>query len=305
MNTEFKSFFDKRSSTITFVVFDPETKDAVIIDPVLDYEPKSSKAWTESVDAIVAFIKENKLNPIAILETHAHADHLSGSQMLKVAFPAIKLGIGARIKAVQKTFKMVFDLPEDFPTDGSQFDNLIEDNEVFQVGSITIKAISTPGHTPACMSFLIGNDLYVGDVIFMPDSGSGRCDFPGGSAKDMYESVMHIYELPDTTRVLVGHDYQPGGREVAFETTIGEQKENNIAINASKSKEDFIAWREKRDQGLDAPQLIFQSIQVNVDAGSLPAPNENKKRFLKIPINAFRPPESSENPIEILALDRS
>ncbi len=300
MKSQVESFFDVRSSTLTYVVYDPETKDALIIDPVLDYEPKASKAWTESVDVVIDFIKSNELKPLYILETHPHADHLSGSQMLKVAFPEIQLAIGDGIRAVQKTFKMVFDLPKDFPTDGSQFDCLIEDNEVLNIGSINVKAIPTPGHTPACMSFLIEDALFVGDLLFMPDSGSGRCDFPGGSAKDMYESVHRLYELADETLVFVGHDYQPGGREVKYLTTIGEQKRDNIALNAERAKQDFVTWRDARDQTLDAPQLIFQSMQVNVDAGALPEPNGHKRRFLKIPINVFRPPASEENPIEIL-----
>lgn len=300
MQFQIESFFDTRSSTLTFVVYDPKTKDAIIIDPVLDYEPKASKAWTESVDVVIDFIKDKNLNPLFILETHAHADHLSGSQMLKVAFPEIKLAIGERIRAVQKTFKMVFDLPADFPTNGSQFDYLIKDDEVLNIGSIEVKAISTPGHTPACMSFLIEDSLFVGDVIFMPDSGSGRCDFPGGSAKDMYASIQRLYTLPDELKVFVGHDYQPGGREVEYLTTIGEQKKENVAVDAKRSEQDFITWRDEKDQTLDAPQLIFQSVQVNVDGGALPEPNANKRRFLKIPINVFRPPASDKNPIEIL-----
>lgn len=301
MTTTIKTFFDTRTSTMTYVVYDPETRDALIIDPVLDYEPESSKAWTESVDEVIAFVRDNKLKPLYVLETHAHADHLSGSQMLSIAFPKIKLAIGERIKDVQKTFKVVFVLPQEFSTDGRQFDHLLSDNEEFKAGSIVIKAIATPGHTPACMSFLIDDALFAGDVILMPDSGSGRCDFPSGSADDMYASVQRLYrEFPDETKVYIGHDYQPNGRGVEFQTTIGEEKVGNIAIDASRGKEDFIAWRESRDQSLDAPRLIFQSVQVNVDGGKLPAPHENQTRYLKIPINAFRPPAASENPVRLI-----
>ncbi len=301
MSISTETFYDKRSSTLTYVVFDTASRDALIIDPVLDYESASGKAWTESVDEVIAFIKKENLNPLYILETHAHADHLSGSQMLTLAFPKIKLAIGERITTVQETFKTIFDMPSDFPTDGSQFDHLLKDNEVFHVGSMEIEAIATPGHTPACMSFIIDEKLYAGDVIFMPDSGSGRCDFPAGSAEDMYDSVQRLYrEMPDDMVVFIGHDYQPGGRELAFKTTIGELKKSNIAIDAKRSKEDFVAWRNARDQSLAAPQLIFQSVQVNVDGGALPKAHDNQIRYLKIPINAFRPPQSAQNPVQLL-----
>lgn len=286
---EIKSFYDSRTSTLSYVVYDSTTRDAVVIDPVLDYDPKSSKTWTESADALIKFVKENDLQLHYILETHAHADHLSGSQIVQQAFPDAKIGVGERITEVQKVFKDVFDLPADFPTDGRQFDVLLSEDEPLQVGSLTIETIFTPGHTPACVTYKVEDALFTGDVMFMPDMGTGRCDFPGGSAEDMYESVQKLYKLPDATRMFVGHDYQPGGRETKWETTVAAQKADNIQIPAGRSKEEFVKFRTERDAGLEAPQLLFQSVQVNVDAGNLPEPSKNEIRYLRIPVNVFKP----------------
>jgi glyoxylase-like metal-dependent hydrolase (beta-lactamase superfamily II) len=301
MNPKIEPFFDERTYTLTYVVYDPDTKDAVVIDPVLDYEPKASKTWTESVDEVINFVKEKDLNLHYVIETHAHADHLSGSQMIKAAFPNAKVGIGRDITKVQEVFKDVFDLPEDFPTDGRQFDALFEPGGSFKAGSLEFDVIPTPGHTPACVTYKIDDNVFTGDVMFMPDQGTGRCDFPGGSAEDMYESVNRLYELPEHTNVWVGHDYQPGGREVAFRSTVGEQKEKNVALPAARTKDDFVKWRQTRDSTLDAPRLLFQSVQVNVDAGALPEPHKNELRYLKIPINAFSgtvAPEDSDVSLE-------
>ncbi|MFW5967759.1 MAG: MBL fold metallo-hydrolase [Persicimonas sp.] len=287
MNIE--TFFDERTSTLTYVVYDADTKDAVVIDPVLDYDPKASKTWTESADAVIDFVRDENLNLHYILETHAHADHLSGSQVIQKAFPDAKIGVGERITDVQEVFKGVFDLPEDFPTDGRQFDVLLSEDEPLEAGSLEIEAIFTPGHTPACATYQIDDAIFTGDALFMPDQGTGRCDFPGGSAKDMYQSVQKLYELPADTRVFVGHDYQPGGREVRYESTIGEEKEKNVMLPASHSEEEFIEARETRDASLEAPRLLFQSVQVNVDAGSLPEAHDNEVRYLRIPINVFKP----------------
>ncbi len=286
---QIKAFYDDRTATLSYVVYDSTTRDAIVIDPVLDYEPKSSKTWTESADAIIDFVKQNDLNLHYILETHAHADHLSGSQIVQKAFPNAKIGVGERITEVQKVFKGIFDLPADFPTDGRQFDVLIAEKTPLKAGSLHIETIFTPGHTPACATFKIEDAVFTGDTLFMPDSGTGRCDFPGGSAHDLYESAHKLYKLDDATRVFVGHDYQPGGREVRWETTIGEQKKNNIQIPESRSKEDFIKFRTERDATLEAPRLLFQSVQVNVDAGRLPEPNKNEIRYLRIPVNVFKP----------------
>ena len=291
---EIKSFFDARTFTFTYVIFDAATKDAVVIDPVLDYEPVGSKLWTESVDVVIKFIKDNGLTLHYILESHAHADHLSGAQMLKEQFPAAKTAVGKNITVVQEFFKTFFILSGDFTTDGSQFDRLLNDNEVFEAGSLKVGVIFTPGHTPACACYKIGDALFTGDALFMPDMGTGRCDFPAGSAHDLYNSVTErIYALPDDTRIFVGHDYMPGGREVASETTVGEEKRNNIQLSENTSEVDFIKFRSERDKTLSAPKLLFQSVQVNIDAGSMPDV-EGDKQYLKIPVNIFRPEPKGE-----------
>jgi glyoxylase-like metal-dependent hydrolase (beta-lactamase superfamily II) len=285
-----EGFFDSRTSTVSYVIYDSESRDAVVIDTVLDYDPAGSEISTESVERVIRFVEQQKLKPWMVLETHAHADHLSGAQLIKTRFPSIELGAGSRIVEVQQLFKSVFDLPVDFPTDGRQFDILIEDGQNIRAGSIEIEAIATPGHTPACTSYRIQDCVFTGDALFMPDFGTGRCDFPGGSALDLYLSITErLYALPEETRVFVGHDYQPGGREVRFETTIGEQKRANVQLPAGADKETFVAWRTRRDESLTAPRLLFQSIQVNVAGGALPAARKNDVRYLMIPINVFRP----------------
>lgn len=287
---EIKTFYDARTWTLTYVVYDAVSRDAVVIDPVLDYEPKASKTWTESADEVIDFLKANDLNVHYILETHAHADHLSGSQRVKEAFPTAKIAIGERITVVQETFKTVFDLPADFPTDGRQFDQLLTDGEVVTAGTLSFETIFTPGHTPACATYRFDDAIFTGDALFMPDMGTGRCDFPAGSAEDLYDAITNrLYTLPDSTRVFVGHDYQPGGRELAYETTIGAEKEKNVQLRASTPRDEFVTFRQKRDATLEAPRLLFQSVQVNVDAGALPKPHANDIAYLRIPINVFRP----------------
>lgn len=290
-----KSFYDRRTHTLTYVVYDPSSLDAIVIDPVLDYEPAASKTWTESVDEVLAFLKSEGLNLRYILETHAHADHLSGSQILKEHYRGATLAIAETITLVQETFKTIFDLPPDFPTDGRQFDRLLKDGETVQAGSLSFKIIFTPGHTPACASYLFEDAVFTGDALFMPDSGTGRCDFPAGSADDLYTSISkRLYALPDDTRVFVGHDYQAGGRDLAYETTIGESKAKNIQLQGDTSRDTFVAFRTARDVTLSAPKLLFQSVQVNVDGGRLPNPSDNEIRYLRIPINVFRPRPSGE-----------
>lgn len=285
MKPTVKEFFDKATWTLTYVVFDPSTKDAVIIDPVWDYDQASAKLSTTSVDQVLKFVEGQNLKVHYILETHAHADHISGSQVLKKKLAGAKIGIGARITDVQKVFKKVFNLSEDFKTDGSQFDLLLEEGKRLEAGSLKIETIYTPGHTPACGSYVIGDAVFTGDALFMPDYGTGRCDFPAGSSEDLYTSVHEkLYKLPDSLRVFVGHDYMPGGRAVAFESTIGEEKRKNIQLNAETTKDQFVQFRNNRDKSLAAPRLLLPSVQVNIDAGSLPVAEENGSRYLKIPV---------------------
>ncbi|QLY26617.1 MBL fold metallo-hydrolase [Bdellovibrio sp. KM01] len=278
-------FFDSATFTLTYVVHDPNTLDAVIIDPVWDYDPASSKLSTQSMDQVVAYIKENKLTPHFVLETHAHADHLSSSQLFKNIFPGIKVAIGERITEVQKLFKPVFNMPKDFNVFGADFDILMKENEVLNAGSIRIKTFFTPGHTPACASYLIEDALFTGDALFMPDSGTGRCDFPAGSAEALFDSITKkIYTLPDETRIFVCHDYQPQGRELQYQTTVGEEKAKNIQLKAETTKDQFVEFRTKRDATLSAPKLLLPSIQINIRAGHLPAPEDNGTSYIKLPL---------------------
>jgi glyoxylase-like metal-dependent hydrolase (beta-lactamase superfamily II) len=282
-----EAFFDRRTSTLTYVVHDLETKDAVIIDPVLDYDPVGVRVFHDSADAIVAFVREHGLTVRGVLDTHAHADHLSGMHVLKERLGA-PTAIGAHITAVQAYFAGVFDKGPAFRTDGSQFDRLLRDGEVVDFGSLRIEAIHTPGHTPACMTYRIKDAIFTGDAMFMPDFGTGRCDFPKGSAHDLYDSIQRLYELPDHTRVFVGHDYQPGGRELRYETTIGEQKRTNKQLKANTTREEFVRFRKERDATLSLPTLLFQSVQVNIEAGRLPDPTGPVElRYLKLPLNLF------------------
>jgi glyoxylase-like metal-dependent hydrolase (beta-lactamase superfamily II) len=279
-----QTFFDAATYTLTYIVYDEKSKDAIVIDPVLDYDPHASKISFESNNKVEKFVKDNNLNLIYALETHAHADHLSGSPDLKKRFPKLKVGISQNITQVQEVFKGVFNF-KDLKTDGSQFDFLLKNNEAFKAGSLEVKVIETPGHTPACTSFLIGDAVFTGDALFMPDYGTGRCDFPAGSAENLYHSIHEkLYNLPDNTRVFVGHDYQPEGREVAWETSIGESKEKNIQLKESTRKEDFVTMRTSRDATLKAPRLLLQSVQVNINAGEFPEKEDNGKSYLKMPI---------------------
>ncbi|MGZ3771227.1 MAG: MBL fold metallo-hydrolase [Bdellovibrio sp.] len=280
-----KEFFDTETWTLTFVVFDEKTKDAIVLDPVWNYDPAASKVSTDSADRVLKFVKENNLNVHYILETHAHADHISGSQILKKSIANAKIGIGAKITDVQKLFQKVFNLGSDFKTDGSQFDILLEEGKPLQAGTLKIETIYTPGHTPACASYVIGENVFTGDALFMPDYGTGRCDFPAGSSEDLYHSVHDkLYKLPDHFKVFVGHDYMPNGRPLAFESTIGEQKRKNIQLNIETSREKFVEFRNNRDKTLAAPRLLLPSVQVNIDAGNLPKPENNGTRYLKIPV---------------------
>jgi glyoxylase-like metal-dependent hydrolase (beta-lactamase superfamily II) len=286
---EVKAFFDEPTYTLTYVVYDAKTSDAVIIDPVLDYDPLDSVTSIESVEKLLKFVKEKELKVHYILETHAHADHLSSSQELKKLLPGAKLAIGEKITDVQKMFKGILELPEDFNTDGEQFDQLFKDKDVVTAGSLEFKVLHTPGHTPACVSYLFDGAVFTGDALFMPDYGTGRCDFPGGDAKDLYRSVQgRLYTLPENTKVYVGHDYLPGGRQMEYESTIDAEKSSNVQLPVDRSEEDFVEFRRSRDATLKMPRLIFQSVQVNLDGGKLPAAGKSGTRFFKMPVNLGR-----------------
>lgn len=286
MKQVIKTFYDPATFTLTYVVYDEDSRDAVVIDPVLDYNPIGSIVSDKSFQQVVDFVAENDLTLHYVLETHAHADHLSASQLFRDEYPDIKVAISERITGVQTVFKTVYNLEDSFVTDGHQFDTLIKDFETLEAGTLLVKALPTPGHTPACLSFLIDDAVFTGDALFMPDYGTGRCDFPAGDARTLYRCVTdNLYSLPNETRVFVGHDYQPGGRDVAWESTIGDEKANNIQLKADTTEEEFVAFREQRDAGLEAPKLIYQSILVNIDAGHLPKMESNNQRYLKIPLN--------------------
>lgn len=282
-----KAVFDPETFTLTYIVWDESTLDAVIIDPVWNYDPASSKLTTKSIDEVCSFVKENGLTIHFIMETHAHADHVSGAQLLRDAFPNAPLVIGGKISEVQKAFAKVYNLPPGFVADGHQFNVLMDDGDILNAGTLSIKLISTPGHTPACSSYMIGNALFTGDALFMPDSGTGRCDFPLGSADDLYTSIHDkLYTLPDETRTFTCHDYQPGGRELKFESTIGEHKRSNIQLKDSTTRGEYVAFRNERDATLSTPRLLYPSVQMNINAGKIPEPEDNGTSYLKIPVSS-------------------
>ncbi len=282
-----EAFYDEATSTLTYVVSDPTTKDAVIIDPVLDFDPQWVHVTESSIEQVAKYVQDQGLNVHYVLDTHVHADHFSGSQVLKERLGA-QVGIGEHIAVVQDTFKQIFNWPAAFASDGSQFDVLLKDGEPLQAGTLTILPIHTPGHTPADMTYQIGDALFTGDTMFMPDFGTGRTDFPGGSAEQLFESIQKLYaRFDDDTRIFVGHDYQPGGRELRYETTIGESKASNKQLRADTTKAEFVEWRETRDKTLKPPKLILQSLQVNANAGHLPEPEDNGRRYLRMPLGVL------------------
>lgn len=277
-------FYDPATSTISYIVSDPAARVAAIIDPVLDYDPKSGRTNTASADALISRVHEKGLSVEWIIETHAHADHLSAAPYIKEKLGGM-IGIGAHIDTVQKVFSDVFNTGTEFETDGSQFDHLFKPDEAFEVGSISGHVIHTPGHTPACSTFVIGDAAFVGDTLFMPDGGTARCDFPGGDAATLFGSIQKIFELGDDIRLFMCHDYQPGGREPAWETSVAEQKKNNIHVREGTTEAQFVEMRTKRDATLEMPTLILPSIQVNMRAGRFPPAEDNGTVFLKIPVN--------------------
>jgi len=282
-----KAFFDKITFTLSYLVKDPDSNSCAIIDPVLDFEYASGSLSYEGVNKIISYIEENDLSLEWIIETHVHADHLSSAAYVKEKLGG-KSAIARQVQDVQEVFGGIFDENSSFLRDGSQFDHLFEDGERYMIGGLEAYVMHTPGHTPACMTHVIGDCVFVGDTVFMPDSGTSRADFPGADASILYHSIQKIFTLPDETRVFVCHDYQPNGRELEFETTIKEQKSRNTFINSDVTLEEFVAKREARDATLAVPRLILPSLQVNMRAGSLPIANTQGKIFLKLPVNAFK-----------------
>lgn len=280
-----KSFFDPATFTATHVVSCPVTGTAAIIDSVLDYDPKSGRTSNASADRVLQYVREKGLAVEWHLETHAHADHFSAAPYLKERLGG-RIAIGRHIVEVQGVFKPIFNA-KDMDTDGTQFDHLFDDDERFPIGELEARVLHTPGHTPACVTFLIGNDAFVGDTLFMPDYGSARCDFPGGDARVLYRSMRTVLALPPATRLHLCHDYLPGGREARWETTVAEQRAANIHVHDGVSEDDFVAMRTARDKTLGMPTLLLPSVQVNAQAGYLPPPEDNGTRYLKIPLNAL------------------
>ncbi len=286
MNPTVQPFFDPVTGTASYVVHNGLDSPCAVIDPVLDYDPKSGKTSTASADRIVAFVREHDLQLQWILETHAHADHLTAAPYLREQFGG-QIAIGGQIRTVQGVFKKIFNLEPGFALDGSQFDRLLEDGERFAIGELQVQANAVPGHTPACMAYRIGDAVFVGDTLFMPDVGSARCDFPGGSATTLYRSARKLLALPPQTRLFMCHDYPPAGREAQWECTVADQRARNIHLHDGVSEAGFVAMRTARDQTLEMPTLILPSIQVNIRAGHLPPAEDNGVRYLKIPVNTL------------------
>ena len=277
-----ETFFHGTTWTLTYLVYDPATQDAFVVDPVLDFDPAPVSITTEAADELTARIDELGLTVHLVLETHAHADHMSAADLLRRRLGS-RVAVGAAMAGTQVALAGLFAIDAE-PDD---FDVLVGDREVIEAGSLRVEALATPGHTPACTSWKCQDAVFTGDTLFMPDFGTGRCDFPGGSAETLYDSIQKLYALPDATRLFVGHDYQPGGRDLAYETTVGESKETNKHVRANTTREEFVAYRTTRDAELAVPRLILPSLQVNLRAGKLPPKDASGRAFLKLPINLF------------------
>ncbi|MCI5110313.1 MAG: MBL fold metallo-hydrolase [Marivita sp.] len=287
MTPKVTGFFDDATNTISYVVQDPQGSACAIVDSVLDFDYSSGRTDTKSADAVIAFVKENDLDVQWLLETHVHADHLSAAPYLQQALGG-KIGIGDRIQVVQDTFGKVFNEGTEFQRDGSQFDKLFVEGDSFHIGQMRADVLHTPGHTPACLTYVVGDAAFVGDTLFMPDFGTARCDFPGGSSEQLYDSVQKILALPDETRIFVGHDYKAPGRDTyAWETTVGEQRAKNVHVGGDATKERFVEMRDARDATLAMPKLIIPSLQVNMRAGQMPPADKDGKVFLKVPVNGL------------------
>lgn len=285
MKPEVTAFFDDATNTISYVVRDPNGTSCAIIDSVLDFDYSSGRTDTKSADAVIAFVKEKGYKVEWLLETHVHADHLSAAPYIQERLGG-KIGIGDRIKIVQDTFGKVFNEGTEFQRDGSQFDALFKDGDTYKVGHLEAFAMYTPGHTPACMTHVFGDAAFVGDTLFMPDGGSARADFPGGDAATLYDSIQKVLALPDETRLFMCHDYGPNGRDIRWETSVGDEKAHNIHVGAGKTKEEFVKMRTERDATLDMPKLIIPSLQVNMRAGAIPTDKDGRP-MLKVPVNGL------------------
>lgn len=286
MKPNVQAFFDPVTGTVSYVVFDRPGGHAAVVDSVLDYDPKSGRTRTTSADRVIGFVRAQGLTVQWILETHAHADHLSAAPYLRRELGG-RIAIGAAITRVQDVFKRIFNLETEFRADGAQFDHLLHDGEAFRIGELQATAMSVPGHTPACMAYQVGDAVFVGDTLFMPDVGTARCDFPGGDAHALYRSVRKLLSLPPATRLFMCHDYPPEGREPAWECTVADQRARNIHIHDGVSEDAFVEMRTKRDATLEMPTLILPSVQVNIRAGEMPPPEANGVSYLKIPVNAL------------------
>lgn len=285
MQPQVNAFFDPATSTVSYVVFDVAGGHAAIIDPVLDYDPASGRTRHQHADKMLAYVRQQQLQTEWLLETHVHADHLSAAPYLQQQLGG-RLAIGAGITLVQETFGQLFNAGSGFATDGSQFDHLFHDGERFQLGTLSAEALHTPGHTPACISYRIGDAVFVGDTLFMPDYGTARCDFPGGDAATLYRSIQKLFALPDDTRLFLCHDYKAPGRDhYAWQTTVGEQRQHNVHVRDGISEQAFVSLRRARDATLAMPALMLPSVQVNMRGGQLPAPEDNGVRYLKIPLD--------------------
>lgn len=279
-----KGFFDEATNTVSYVVKDTASKACAIIDSVMDIDYAAGRISYQSADEIIHYVQEQGLNVEWLIETHAHADHLSAAPYIQGKLGG-KLGIGENIKIVQEVFGKIFNEGTEFQRDGSQFDRLFKDGDTYTIGNLTVFAMLTPGHTPACMTHVVGNAAFVGDTLFMPDGGTARADFPGGDAKVLFHSIKRVLALPDEMRLFMCHDYAPGGREIKWETSVAEQKATNIHVREGVSEGEFVKMRTERDATLGLPKLIIPSIQVNIRGGQLPEPDDSGKRFLKVPVN--------------------
>jgi glyoxylase-like metal-dependent hydrolase (beta-lactamase superfamily II) len=280
-----KGFFDKRSNTVSYIVQDPNSSSCAVIDSVLDFDYAAGRMTYDSADELIRYIRENSLTLEWLIETHVHADHLSAAPYIQQELNTGLIGIGEQIVEIQDVFRKVFNEGTEFERDGSQFDRLFHDEDTYRIGNLDVRVMHTPGHTPACMTHVVGDAAFVGDTLFMPDGGTARADFPGGDARTLYKSIQRVLSLPDDTRLFICHDYGPNGRDIKWETSVGEEKQHNIHVGVGKSVDEFVELREARDKTLSMPSLIIPALQVNMRAGKLPKADDDGNRYLKVPVN--------------------